>query len=438
MIFDMKYTFLLFMVLATSAYAQPVMHDAIDLAAQQVTNDVVKWRRDFHQNPELSNREYETSKKVAAHLRSLGIEVETGVAHTGVIGYLKGAQSGPTIGLRADMDALPVEERVDLPFASKAKGEYLGEEVSVMHACGHDAHTAILMGAATVLSQIKDQLKGNVVFIFQPAEEGAPPGEKGGAKLIVEEGIMKKYDIKSVFGLHIRSSLPHDQIAYRPRGYYAAADIFNITINGKQAHGAAPWSGVDPIVTGAQIIMGLQTIISRNSNLTKGAAVITVGKMTSGVRNNIIPQQAHMTGTIRALDMSTRDRIHKRVEEIATNIGKAHNAEVEVEIIKGTPVTYNHPELSAKMINTLYDVAGEEKVQVVPAVTAGEDFAFYAEEVPCMFFTLGGKDPEASYDRAPSHHSPDFRISEQGFELGVRVMSRMAADYLSINPDIKY
>ena len=326
-----------------------------------IESNVIAWRRDLHQHPELSNREFETAKKVAAHLKSLGIETKTGVAHTGVIGVLKGSKPGPTIGLRADMDALPVVERVDVPFASKVKSTYLGEEVGVMHACGHDTHVAILMGTATVLAEMQDQIEGTVVFIFQPAEEGAPPGEEGGAKLMVKEGVLKEYGIDVIFGLHINSQTEVGKIRYKVGGALAAADQFWIRVKGKQTHGSQPWSGVDPIVTSAQIIMGLQTIVSRQTELTKEAAVISVGKISSGVRNNIIPEYAEMNGTIRTLDVGMQEIIHEKIRKTATLIGESAGCEVEVEIERYAPVTYNDPELTKMMISYPGTICGSGK-----------------------------------------------------------------------------
>ncbi len=404
--------------------------NSLNQLIEQIESKVIEWRRDFHQNPELSNREFKTAEKIAAHLRSLGIEVTTNIAHTGVKGILKGGKPGPIVGLRADMDALPVTERVEIPFASKTKSTYLGEDVGVMHACGHDTHMAILMGVAEVLSKVKDDLKGTIVFIFQPAEEGAPPGEEGGAKLMVKEGIMNNPKIDVVFGLHISSGLEVGKILYKPGGTMAAADRFTIKVKGKQTHGSRPWSGIDPITVSAQIILGLQTIISRQTELTNEAAVITVGKISGGVRNNIIPEECEMIGTIRTLDIRMQKDIHEKIIRTATNIAEASGASAEVDIQIGYPVTYNDPELTRKMIPTLFATAGEDNVRVSKAITGAEDFSYYAMEVPGLFFFLGGKPKDVSALDAAPHHTPDFYIDESGLLLGVKSLTNLALDYM--------
>ncbi|HMQ49559.1 MAG TPA: amidohydrolase [Saprospiraceae bacterium] len=410
--------------------AQNKWYDTVSKQADAVEQEVINWRRTFHQNPELSNREFETAKHIEKYLKDLGLEVETGVAHTGVIGLLKGGKPGPVVGLRADMDALPVTERVDLPFASKVKSTYLGAEVGVMHACGHDSHMAILMGAAKILTAMKNEISGTIVFIFQPAEEGAPLGEEGGAKLMVKEGIIDKYGIDVVFGLHISSGLEAGSIRYKPGGTMAASDQFIIKVKGKQTHGSRPWGGVDPIVTAAQIIQGLQTIISRQTELTKEAAVITVGKIQGGVRNNIIPEEVEMIGTIRTLDTSMQRIIHEKIRLTATKIAESTGATAEVEIIIGYPVTYNDPVLTSTMIPTLMATAGEDNVRLYPASTGSEDFSFFAQEVPGFYFSLGGMPKgQNQYDAAP-HHTPDFYIDESGMKLGVKSMCNLALDYL--------
>ncbi|MDH3648868.1 MAG: amidohydrolase, partial [Saprospiraceae bacterium] len=347
-----------------------------------VMDRVIEWRRDIHQNPELSNREFKTAEKVADHLRSLDMEVQTQVAKTGVIGVLRGDLHGPVVALRADMDGLPVTERVDVPFASKVRSSYLGQDVGVMHACGHDTHVAILMGAAEVLAKIKEHIKGTIVFIFQPAEEGAPPGETGGAKLMVEEGVLRDNSVDVIFGLHINSQTEAGQIRYKPGGTLAAADRFVIKVHGKQTHGSMPWAGVDPITISAQIILGLQNIVSRQVPLTEAAAVISVGKIQAGVRNNIIPEMAEMIGTIRTLDVGMQKEIHEKIRTTAIKIGESAGARVDVEISMEVPVTYNDPELTRAMLPTLFATAGEENVIVRPARTGAEDFSFYCLEVP--------------------------------------------------------
>ncbi|WP_223668879.1 amidohydrolase [Kangiella shandongensis] len=404
-------------------------------AADSLEQKVIDWRRHLHQNPELSNREFETSKYIARHLEALGLEVTTGVAHTGVVAVLKGGKPGPVVALRADMDALPVKERAELPFASKAIGEYLGKEVPVMHACGHDTHMAILMGVAELLTGIKDQLPGTVKFIFQPAEEGAPPGEEGGAELMVKEGVLKNPDVDVIFGLHISAGTDVGTINIRKRGIMAGSDDFKITIKGKQAHGSTPWDSIDPIVTATQIINGLQTIVSRHMPLTRQASVVTVGTIDAGVRSNIIPETAEMTGTIRTLSTQDRERILELVRKKATLIGESMGAEVEVKVPYSSsyPVTYNNPELTDQMMPTFKEVAGANHVNIIPPITGAEDFSFYAREVPGVFFFIGGKPKGLPASEAAPHHTPDFYIDESGMKLGVKALSRLTIDYLEAN-----
>jgi len=398
---------------------------------QQVNNiedQVIEWRRDFHEHPELSNREFETSKKIAEHLKSLGIEVETGIAKTGVVGILKGDHPGKVVALRADIDALPVTERNDLKFKSTVTTDFLGSQTGVMHACGHDTHTSILMGVAEVLSKNKDKINGTVKFIFQPAEEGPPPGEEGGAALMIKEGVLKNPDVDAIFGLHINSDTPVGTIRYKPEGTMAAVERFVINVTGKQTHGSAPWSGVDPILISAKIIDGLQTIISRESKLVDGAAVITVGKISSGVRFNIIPETAEMIGTVRTLDPDMKILILKRMREMVPAIAKAYGGNAEIDIQNNTVITYNDPDLTAKMLPTLKKVAGDKHVELVKATTGGEDFSFFQEKVPGFYFFLGGK--PAGTTKAAPHHTPDFYIDESGMLLGVKTMTQLALDYL--------
>jgi len=417
------------LIFVISGHAQSALHQKIDQQADLIENKVVDWRHNIHQNPELSNREFQTAEKVARHLKSLGIKVKTGVAHTGVVGYLETGKPGPVIALRADMDALPVTERVDIPWASQAKGEYLGEEVGVMHACGHDTHVAMLMGAAEILAGMKNELSGTIVFLFQPAEEGAPPGEEGGAKMMVAEGVLENPKVDVAFGLHINSQTPVGHIAYKPGGALAAADIFNIKVLGKQSHGSQPWGGIDPITIGAQIVQGLNNIVARQTELTKEAAVISVGKFDAGVRNNIIPESAQLTGTIRTLDTDMQDKIHEKIKLTAESIAMSAGGKAEVEIIRGVPVTYNNPELTAQMIGTIEQAAGKENVHLVNAVTGAEDFAFYANEVPSLFLFLGGMPPNAE-NPAP-HHTPDFYVDDAGMKLGVRTLCYLTIDYMN-------
>lgn len=394
-----------------------------------IEKQVIEWRHDFHQNPELSNREFETAEKIATHLRNLGLEVETGVAHTGVVGILKGDNSGKTVALRADIDALPVTERNDLPFKSKVTTEFLGTKTGVMHACGHDTHTAILMGVAEVLSKNKHLLNGNVKFIFQPAEEGPPPGEKGGASLMISEGVLENPDVDAIFGLHINSSTPVGTIKYKPGGTMAAVERFVINVKGKGTHGSAPWTGVDPILISAKIIDGLQTIISREAKLVDEPAVITVGKITAGTRFNIIPETSEMIGTVRTLDPEMRAMVIRRMNEMVPAIAKAYGGEAEIEFQNNTAITYNDLELTAEMLPTLKSIAGEEKVELMKATTGGEDFSFFQEKVPGFYFFLGGMTPGNTTPYP--HHTPDFMIDDDGMLLGVKSLSQLAVDYLN-------
>ena len=414
-------------ILLFSVFAVQGQDYVLDYAS--VEDKVIEWRRDIHQNPELSNREYKTAEKVAAHLRSLGIEVQTGVAHTGVVGILRGGQDGKVVALRADMDALPVTERNDLPYRSEVKSQFLGQDVGVMHACGHDTHVAILMGVAELLAAQKDQIKGTVKFIFQPAEEGPPPGEEGGALMMVKEGVLKNPDVDAIFGLHINSQTPVGMIRYKPGGTMAAAQSFTIKVKGKQSHGSQPWSGVDPILISAKIIEGLQTIISREANLTKEAAVITVGKITSGVRFNIIPESAEMIGTIRTLDYGMKDKINRRMEEMVPTIAKAYGGEATITIKDATDITFNDPELVAQMLPTLERVAGTDNVVLQKAVTGAEDFSYFQRDVPGFYFFLGGMTPGNT--TSFPHHTPDFLIDDSGLIVGVKALTEMSLDYLN-------
>jgi amidohydrolase len=398
-------------------------------AVQAVMPKVVAWRRDIHQHPELSNREFRTAKLVAEHLRGLGMEVQTGVAHTGVVGVLRGGKPGPVVALRADMDALPVTEMVDLPFASKATTEYNGQQVGVMHACGHDNHVAILMGAAEVLAGMRDQLPGTVKFIFQPAEEGPPAGEEGGAAMMVAEGVLRDPAPEAIFGLHVWPGRV-GTLMYRSAGTMASADRMKIIVRGKQTHGAAPWAGVDPIVTSAQIVNALQTIASRQVNITTAPSIVTVGSIHGGVRNNIIPDSVVMEGTIRAFDPAMRKDIHERVRRTAEMIAQSAGATAQVDIDLGPPVTYNDPALTERMVPTLQRAAGADRVSVSPMITGAEDFAVYQENIPGMFFFLGivpeGTDPAT----APANHSPYFFADEGALPVGVTALTQLALDYL--------
>ncbi|MDP5231147.1 MAG: amidohydrolase [Cellulophaga sp.] len=401
----------------------------LDKDYKNVEAKVIDWRRDFHQFPELSNREFKTAEKIAAHLKSLGMEVQTGIAKTGVVGILKGNKPGKVIGLRADIDALPVTERNDLPYKSVEIGEFAGEKVGVMHACGHDTHIAILMGVAEVLSKNKDKIKGTVKFIFQPAEEGAPPGEEGGASLMIKEGVLENPKVDAIFGLHINSSTPVGTIRYKSGGTMAAAQRFVINVKGKQSHGSQPWAGVDPILISAKIIDGLQTIISREANLTNEAAVITVGKITSGVRFNIIPESAEMIGTIRTLDYDMQELINRRMREMVPALAKAYGGDATIEITNSTEITYNDPDLVLQMVPTMERIAGKDNVQTQKAVTGAEDFSYFQKVIPGFYFFLGGMTPGNS-ETFP-HHTPDFKIDDSGLLLGVKTMTEMSLDFLN-------
>lgn len=399
--------------------------------AEKIEPKVIECRRYYHQYPELSNREVKTAAKIAEQLQALGIEVETGVAKTGVVGILKGGKPGPVVALRADIDALPVTERADLPYASKEIGEYNGQQVGVMHACGHDTHIAMLLGAAEVLVSMKDELKGTVKFIFQPAEEGAPAGEEGGASLMVKEGVLEKGPKPEViFGLHINSQTPVGTLKYKPGGTMAAADIVRIKVKGSQTHGAYPWNGIDPIVVSAQIINGLQTIVSRQTELTKEAAVVTIGQIHGGVRNNIIPEEVLMEGTIRTLDAAMREDIFERVRRTATKIAESAGATAEVEFVSQTPVTFNDPALTSRMLSTLEAVAGKENVVLTDAVLGAEDFAFFQEQIPGLYLFVGGMAKDKKPSEVAPHHTPDFVIDDSGLTLGVKTLTGLTLDYM--------
>jgi amidohydrolase len=425
-------TLILLLEVSMSTLAAPATLDRrIDDAAARVESSVIATRRDIHQNPELGNREVRTAKLVAGKLRALGIEVATGIAHTGVVGILRGGKPGKVVALRADMDALPVTEQVDLPFASKVRTTYNDQDVGVMHACGHDAHVAILLGVAEVLTSIKEEIPGTVKFIFQPAEEGAPQGEEGGAELMVKEGVLENPKVDAIFGLHVTSRYPVGEIAYRPEGMMAAVDSFRIIVRGKQTHGAYPWLGVDPIVVASQIVLGLQTIPSRQLDSTKAPSVVTVGAIHGGVRNNIIPDQVEMIGTIRALDAKMRDDIHARIRRTAESIASAAGATAEVTITTGYPITYNDPALTEQTLPVLRRAAGNDNVRLVNAVLGAEDFSFFQQNVPGVFFWLGTRPKSQTAEEAPSNHSPLFFVDESGLQLGVRALSHAAMDYLS-------
>ena len=402
---------------------------AIDAAADKLEPQTIAWRRDFHQHPELGNHETRTAKIIADHLRSLGIEVQEGVGKTGVVGILRGGLPGPVIGLRADMDALPIVERTPVAFASKEKSNYNGQEVGVMHACGHDAHVAIMMSTATVLAGMKKNLKGTVKFIFQPAEEGPPAGEEGGADLMIKEGVLDNPKVDVMFGLHMASNLESGKIRYRSEGAMAASDWFTIKVHGKGSHGSQPWGGIDPVVVSAQIIEGLQTIVSRQTELTKDAAVISVCVIQGGVRSNIIPEEVQMTGTIRTLDTAMQRDIHERMRRTVTKIAESAGATAEITIDKKTLITYNDPTLVKKTLPSLQKAAGTENVLWMDAMTGSEDFSFFGARIPSFFFFLGGMKPGQDPHTAFPHHTADFYLDESGFKLGVKAFCNLVVDY---------
>ncbi|MEM7077301.1 MAG: amidohydrolase [Pseudomonadota bacterium] len=398
--------------------------------AEQIEAQVIAWRRDIHANPELSNREFRTAALVAEHLRRLGMEVTTEVAHTGVVGLLRGGAAGPVVALRADMDALPVVEKTGLPFASKVKSEYEGREVGVMHACGHDNHVAVLMGVAEVLTSMRKQLPGTVKFIFQPAEEGPPKGEDGGAKMMIAEGALQNPTVDAIFGLHFGQYGATGTVSYRERGFMASAQRFDIHIQGVQAHGARPWAGIDPVVVGAEMVTALQTIVARQIDVTQHPAVVTVGAFQAGVRNNIVPESARLSGTIRTFDPAVKLAIHEKIRRIAHHVAQAHGASVEVEIDPGVPVTYNDPDLAQRMVPSLQKVYGPEFVFRSQRVTGAEDFSFFQQRIPGFFFFVGARPDDIAPQDAVSNHSPYFTADEAALRPAVRAMSQLALDYL--------
>ena len=429
--------FLLVALLSVSPLLLPAqtetgkLKEKANAAADKLEPQSISWRRDIHQYPELGNRETRTARIIADHLRKLGIETKEGVGKTGVVGILRGGKPGPCIALRADIDALPLTERVDIPFASRQRSTYNGQEVGVMHACGHDSHVAILMSVAEILAGMKNDLKGTVKFIFQPAEEGPPEGEEGGAPLMVKEGVMDDPKVDAIFGLHIESDIEVGHIEYKPGAFMASSDWFHIVVKGKGSHGSQPWKGIDPVQVSAQIIEGLQTVVSRQAELTKAPVVITVGKIHGGVRNNIIPEECVMDGTIRTLDNDMQQQVHERIKRMATNIAEASGATAEVSIDTKTLVTYNTPDLVKKMLPSLQSAAGTNNVKEREWVTGAEDFSFYGTKAPAFFFYLGGmpkgKDPQT----APPHHTADFYIDDSGMKTGVKAFCHLVIDYLN-------
>ncbi len=418
----------------SKAYSQSYLKPKIIKEAEKIENKMIDWRRDFHAHPELANNEFRTAKIVAQHLKILGITVQENVAVTGVVGLLKGAKPGPVIALRADMDALPVTERNNLAFKSTVKTNYNSQETGVMHACGHDSHVAILMAVAEVLAKHQSELAGTVKFIFQPAEEGFfGNGVAFGADLMVKEGVLQNPKVDAAVGLHINSQTPVGMISYRPGPTMAGVDQFYITVKGKQTHGGYPWSGIDPVSTAAQIVTGLNTIVSRNVNLINNPAVVSVGAINGGIRHNIIPEEVKLIGTIRTLDADQRQMIHRRIKEVAENIALSAGATAEVIIEEGYPVTYNNPQLTNAILPTLYEIAGNKRVIEKSVVMGAEDFAYFAQKVPGFFFFLGGMNPLSKVEDVAPHHTPDFVLDESGFLLGVKAMSAIVLDYFEQN-----
>ncbi len=407
------------------------LYPRIDQMARDVNADVIALRRHFHEHPELSNREFKTAERVAEELRQLGLEVRTEVAHTGVVADLKGGRPGRMVALRADMDALPVEERTDLPFASSAKGQLNGQEVPVMHACGHDAHVAILLGVARILTELKADLPGSVRFIFQPSEEGAPAGEEGGASLMVEENVLEEVD--AIFGLHVKKELNVGEIGLKPEGFMAAADRFVVRIKGKQTHGSTPWTGVDPIAVSSQVVQGIQNIVSRQTNLVEAPAVVSVGSIHGGLRFNIIPEEIELVGTIRTLDTEMQTQIHQHLRRTVEGICASAGATGEVEIQKMCPVTWNDVALTSQIMPSLRRTAGNDHVTVLKPIMGAEDFAFYSQQIPGVYYFVGITPKDISPEAAAPHHTPEFFVDESGLELGVRSLARLAVDFLYHN-----
>ncbi|MGQ0577909.1 MAG: amidohydrolase [Betaproteobacteria bacterium] len=420
----------LLLISAMPAPAQDLA-TTVDQRVRALESKIIAWRRDIHQNPELSNREVRTAKLVADQLRKLGIEVKTGVAKTGVVGLLKGGKPGPVVALRADMDALPVTEESELPFKSTLKTEYLGQQVGVMHACGHDAHVAILLGVAEALAGARDQISGTVKFIFQPAEEGPPPGETGGAPLMIAEGVLENPKPAAIFGLHVISGVPAGMITYRAGPLMASADWLYITVKGKQTHGAWPWSGIDPVVTSAQIVSGLQNIVARQIDVSKEPAVVTVATIHGGTRKNIIPDQVEMTGTIRTFDEGMRQDVHARIKRIAESIAEANHAHAEVKVEKAVPVTVNDPALAEKMIPTLKRIGGDGGSRQHQRVMVAEDFSYFQETIPGLFYFVGVTPKDQDMAAAAPNHSPRFHVDESGLLQGARSLAALAVDFLS-------
>jgi amidohydrolase len=419
------FSFIILCATVSSASAQNIQQ-LIDQKAKALLPKVIEWRRHLHQNPELGNREFKTMEYIANHLKSLGLEVTTGVAKTGVVAILKGGKPGSVVALRADIDALPIVERTNVPYKSTVMADYLGQQVPVMHACGHDTHVAILMGTAEVLAAMKKDVPGTVKFIFQPAEEGPPGTEEGGAPLMVKEGVMENPKVDAIFGLHIAAGLEIGKIKYKSGAFMASSDWFTIKVKGKGAHGSAPWNGIDPIMISTQIINGLQTIVSRSEDLTKAPVVITVGKFNAGVRENIIPEEVSFSGTIRTLDGAMQKDVYDKIRRTATNIAEALGGTAEVTIDNKTLVTYNTPALVSNTIVSLQTAAGAENVSEGTWTTGAEDFSFFGEKAPAFFFNLGGMPKGA---QPTGHHTPDFLIDDSMLDVGVKAFCNIVFDY---------
>jgi len=429
-----KLSLLLLCALSSAAFAQTtLLKKEVVRKADSLENQVIAWRRDFHAHPELGNHEFRTADIIAKHLKALGLDVKTGIATTGVVGILRGGKPGPVVALRSEMDALPVTERTPVAFASTVKSTYMGQPVGVMHAFGHDSHMAMLMAVAEILTSMKSDLHGTVKFIFQPAEEGLPPGEVGGAEEMVKEGVLENPKVDVIFGQHIISYIPTGTLVYRPGGEMAGVNGFHIVVKGKSTHGAMPWQGIDPIVISAQIINNLQTIVSRNINVTENPAVVTVGAIKGGNRGNIIPDSVEMDGTLRSFTDADKKLLWDKVNEIATKTAEMQGATAKVTMGNNYPVTYNDPSLAAKMAPTLQQTAGAANVSVGPPVTGAEDFSFYEQKVPGLFFFLGGMPKGGDPKTTPANHSPDFFIDESGFALGVKALCNLTLDYMDMH-----
>lgn len=412
----------------TAISAQDISR-SIDTKALAIQARLVEWRRHLHEHPELGNREVNTSAYIIEQLKDLGLEIQTGIAKTGVVAILKGGKPGPVIALRADIDGLPVKERVNIPYASKDSTIYNGQKVPVMHACGHDTHTAMLIGTARVLTSMKKDIAGTVKFIFQPAEEGPPSGEEGGAALMVKEGVMDNPKVDVIFGMHIESWIPAGDIQYKPGSFMASTDAFTVKVKGKQTHGSQPWLGVDPIAVSANIIEAFQQIVSRQMDIVKAPVVITVSKINGGVRFNIIPEEIEMEGTLRTLDNKMHEDVQQRMKFTAAKIAEASGATVEVNFYEKTLVTYNTPELVEKMIPSLQTAAGAANVRAMNWVTGGEDFSYYGLKAPAFFFYFGGMPPGNDAKNAPPHHTPDFMVDDSKLYVGVKAFCQLVMDY---------